>query len=151
KERLSKMRAEIAARYREQYPNGKLPPWVGVCQQCGQEFRAKYKGRKYCSIKCYRSSPDLMERLRVQSSKLALEAREAQGFHSAERLTKKCLQCGTEMYVRPKEFNTKRYCSKPCYRAYMADRFDRWIANPQGIALPQGYDEFLSQEELPCL
>ena len=33
----------------------------------------------------------------------------------------------------------------------MAERFDRWIAAPQNIALPQGYDEFLSQNELPCL
>jgi hypothetical protein len=33
----------------------------------------------------------------------------------------------------------------------MAKRFDRWIANPQSLALPQAYDEFLNSEELPCL
>ena len=33
----------------------------------------------------------------------------------------------------------------------MAKRFDRWIANPQTLALPQAYDEFLTGEELPCL
>lgn len=33
----------------------------------------------------------------------------------------------------------------------MAKRFDRHIASPQTLALPQNYDEFLQQEELPCL
>ena len=33
----------------------------------------------------------------------------------------------------------------------MAERFDRWIASPQNLALPQSYDEFLLQESLPCL
>jgi hypothetical protein len=33
----------------------------------------------------------------------------------------------------------------------MSERFDRWTANPETIALPQNYDEFLSKNELPCL
>ncbi len=33
----------------------------------------------------------------------------------------------------------------------MAKRFDRWIANPQTMALPQCYDEFMTVDELPCL
>jgi len=33
----------------------------------------------------------------------------------------------------------------------MANRFDRWISNPQEIALPQCFDEFLTLHELPCL
>jgi hypothetical protein len=33
----------------------------------------------------------------------------------------------------------------------MAKRFDRYIASPEAVALPQNYDEFLLNEELPCL
>lgn len=29
--------------------------------------------------------------------------------------------------------------------------FDRWVANPEGMALPQCYDEFLDREELACV
>jgi hypothetical protein len=32
----------------------------------------------------------------------------------------------------------------------MTKRFDRFIANPQGMALPQCYDEFLDKTELSC-
>ena len=33
----------------------------------------------------------------------------------------------------------------------MAKRFDRWIASPKNMYSPQCYDEFMTQEELPCL
>jgi hypothetical protein len=33
----------------------------------------------------------------------------------------------------------------------MANRFDRFIANPESLALPQCYDEYLTGDELTCL
>ena len=33
----------------------------------------------------------------------------------------------------------------------MAARFDRYIASPESLALPQNYDEFLTGDELHCL
>jgi hypothetical protein len=60
-----------------------------------------------------------------------------------------CLECQAEIYK--KKSQKRKYCSFVCYRAYMAKRFDRWVANPEKMALPQCYDEFLDREELPCL
>jgi endogenous inhibitor of DNA gyrase (YacG/DUF329 family) len=69
------------------------------------------------------------------------------GLHLGSAI--KCIQCGKEVWAKP---STKRkYCSRLCYRRYLAGRFDRWIASPQRIATLQNYDEFLTQEELPCL
>lgn len=59
-----------------------------------------------------------------------------------------CKECGADVYQKPSRQD--KFCSKPCYRAYLAKRFDRWIANPEGLALPQCYDEFLDREVLPC-
>jgi hypothetical protein len=55
------------------------------------------------------------------------------------------------MSLKPHKAKQRKFCSMICYRKYMAERFDRWIANPQRVNLPQAYDEFLTQEELPCL
>ena len=60
-----------------------------------------------------------------------------------------CPQCGTHFVA--KASLKKKFCSKPCYRQYMADRFDRWIASPEQLGELQNFDEFLSNEELPCL
>lgn len=45
----------------------------------------------------------------------------------------------------------QKFCSQGCYRKYMSKRFDRYIASPVTLALPQNYDEFLTQESLSCL
>lgn len=60
-----------------------------------------------------------------------------------------CLDCGEPVYSKPSR--PKKYCSKICYRSYMAKRFDRWIANPESMSLPQCYDEFLDRETLTCV
>ena len=57
-------------------------------------------------------------------------------------------QCGAKIKNRN---YIKKFCSKDCRRLHYAERFDRWVANPETLALPQCYDEFLMQEELPCL
>lgn len=66
-----------------------------------------------------------------------------------EHVEKTCPQCGNKWKQKPSA--SKKYCSALCRRQYFAERFDRWIANPQSVALPQAYDEFLLQDELPCL
>jgi hypothetical protein len=65
------------------------------------------------------------------------------------RNTLPCIECGKPYYHKPSR--PKHYCSNICRRRYFEKRFDRWIANPQEIALPQAFDEFLTQNELPCL
>jgi endogenous inhibitor of DNA gyrase (YacG/DUF329 family) len=106
----------------------------GPCPTCGKYFESR--GRKtFCSLDCYLKSPLLLERLKKQ-----------------QQLTGeiiKCRECGKEIYK--KKSSKKLYCSTACYRKYMSKRFDRWIASPEVIALPQNYDEFLTAPELPCL
>lgn len=131
---------------------GKLPPHVGICENCKQEFRCRYKGRKFCSMSCYIKSDGFQERIRATCKDVNRRKRIAVGVESPdERIIKQCLQCQTDMYVRPKTMESKKFCSSGCYRKHFAERFDRWVANPQSIALPQCYDEFLTQSELPCL
>lgn len=102
----------------------------GPCPTCGQKFGSKYK-KKYCSLKCYTSSPDVLRRLEKYN-------REKKIPPTA------CPNCGVDT---PRK---KKYCSDRCRREFFAARFDRWIANPEQVALPQNYDEFLLKQELPC-
>src|SRR5215467_8495594 len=125
---------------------GKLPPHGGTCPVCGLEFRSRRKDKIYCSIKCW-SRTDKFKAMCRETSKVIAEAGRASHEQAvAHRPQKPCLNCGQAIGPR----GTK-YCSRTCYRAFMAERFDRWIANPESIALPQCYDEFLSRDELPCL
>jgi hypothetical protein len=57
----------------------------------------------------------------------------------------KCVHCGLDA---PRQ---RKFCNDFCRRRYFAERFDRFIANPEDIALPQNFDEFLNRDELPCL
>lgn len=76
----------------------------------------------------------------------------AQYGHAPVKEVMSCLNCEKEV-LRRTGVNKKhhKYCSMVCYREYMAARFDRYIASPESLALPQNYDEFLSRDELPCL
>ena len=109
----------------------------GPCPTCERMFQSRVV-KTYCSLTCYLSSPQLRERLAARN-KLLKEGRE----------TRVCPECAATFTVKPS--NRKRFCSKTHYRSYMAERFDRWIANPCMIALPQAFDEFLNQQELTCL
>lgn len=124
-------------------------PFSGVCPQCSKEFQSRYV-KKYCSMKCYTSSDDFRAMLRANVSK-ATVARVIQmtGEPPKPRLEFDCLNCGANWVVA--HGKKTKFCNHRCYRAYMAGRFDRWMASPQGLALPQSYDEFLSQDRLPCL
>lgn len=123
-------------------------PLSGPCQQCGQMFRSRgTRPRLFCSMSCYVAS-DVFQRMLAENRKRIDELGLARG--SAPRGDYvRCLECGSETWQKPSQ--PRRFCSHVCYRAYMAKRFDRWIAQPQTLALPQGFDEFLSQNELPCL
>lgn len=104
----------------------------GVCRNCKTTFRSKTKNKLYCSLKCYIESPEAVERLK-QRNEAAAEARP------------KCLQCGE------KTKTNRKYCSNLCRRRFFDERFDRFIASPESLALPQNYDEFLCKDELPCI
>ena len=106
---------------------------LGPCPECGQMFRSQTKSKIFCSMKCFTDSPELRERL--------------QSYNNAKKTPPKaCPQCGIEFQKK-----NRKFCSKLCWRKYFAERFDRFIANPEKIALPQNFDEFMLQEELPCL
>jgi hypothetical protein len=131
-------------------------PNRGPCPTCGETFFSR-TAKVFCTLDCYVKS----DRFREVSS----AAREK--YNSPEARAKlaatnrngefiPCLECGAEIYRKKSQApgqstRVKKFCSRVCYRSYLAKRFDRWVANPQGMALPQCYDEFLDQEELPCI
>lgn len=116
---------------------------ICVCQLCGKSFESS-GARKYCSMNCYTHSPQFRAHGRANFEK-------ARGSSFGTTITVECRNCQKEITGLPHKTKKRKFCSRLCYRQYMAGRFDRWIANPQRIALPQAYDEFLSKEELPCL
>lgn len=108
-------------------------PWRGPCKQCGKMFRSRSRDRMFCSHNCYFASPECVNRLKAYNDQRRID----RGH---------CLAC-----TNPIPKGRVKYCGNSCRRQYFAERFDRWIANPESIALPQNFDEFLSQTELPCL
>ncbi len=104
----------------------------GPCPMCGKMFHTRRREKIYCSVNCYLQSDQLQQHLKEQNKR-------------KRRPLGECPQCGAAISHK------KKYCSSTCRRQYFAARFDRWIANPETIALPQCYDEFLLQNELPCL
>ena len=112
----------------------------GPCPNCGNHFKSKHK-KTYCSYDCYIKSPAFKKQCE-KGLKASLKKR---GFSLGEE--KRCKECEKPIG----RTRARKYCSRRCYRKYMSKRFDRWIASPQELALPQNYDEFLTQEELPCL
>ena len=126
-------------------------PNRGPCKHCGKEFFSR-TAKIYCSLDCYMQS-DQAKEMRKQYTYPSPEALEK--IRAALRKGKDvpCKECGKEFYQKrsTKSRLAQQFCSTPCYRSYLAKRFDRWIANPQGLALPQCYDEFLDRQELECV
>jgi len=104
---------------------------LGPCPTCGDSFKSKRKAKKYCSLGCFLNDPKTAETLRQNNE--------------AKKSRDECPICGKEKRA------ARTTCSRQCWRVYLSERFDRWIASPSQIALPQNFDEFLSQETLPCL
>jgi hypothetical protein len=124
-------------------------PNKGACVGCGNEFFSR-RDAKFCGMKCYTGSQqfsDMLKDSREKSLSPASVKKRAEKSKKGE--DKPCLECGADVYVKKSNIGRK-FCSKPCYRSYMAKRFDRHIANPESISLPQGYDAFLDKELLTC-
>ena len=125
-------------------------PSRGPCQGCGQEMHSR-RETKFCGMKCYTGSKQFTEMLAESRAKANRPESIASRAERAKRGEEHpCLECGTDVYIK-KSQKTKKFCSRVCYRSYMAKRFDRYMANPETLSLPQGYDGFLDREELPCL
>lgn len=124
----------------------------GPCIGCGAMFHSNTK-KKFCTMDCYSSSPQFKahgEAIRAKSRTPESVAKRAAAI--TKHQPQPCGFCGVEFKTKSAHAGGRsKYCSMACYRGYMNGRFDRWVASPQGLALPQCYDEFLDSEELPCL
>lgn len=120
-------------------------PSRGPCPVCRQVFESR-REKLYCSMDCYMRSPQYGAQLRVSNAARVQRA----GGDPVRGHTCACLYCGETWHVS-RLLKVRRFCSTEHRRLYFAERFDRWIASPGRIALPQAYDEFLTQDELPCL
>lgn len=106
----------------------------GPCPTCGTSFLSRTKNKIYCCFDCY-----------IQSDQFA--ATKAKNLLAINpQGPRVCAGCGAE-YSRSRK---AKYCSSLCRRKYFAERFDRWIANPEAVALPQNFDEFLARTVLTC-
>jgi uncharacterized C2H2 Zn-finger protein len=122
-------------------------PTHGPCPTCGNMFESR-TSKIYCSQTCYSASP-AFEKMREENILKAIKASAKSLEEFRELNTINCLECSAPFYQPPAK--KRRFCSNLCSRSYMAKRFDRWVASPERIALPQNFDEFLTQTELPCL
>jgi hypothetical protein len=128
-------------------------PERGPCPTCGQRFASR-TAKTFCSLKCYVASPQFAEIGAVARVKASTrESIEKRAAIARKGVVAQCLDCGEEFYQKRASANRspKLFCGRPCYRAYFSKRFDRWIADPHGMQLPQNYDEFLDNEVLRCL
>jgi len=101
---------------------------------CGNKLNTKQK--QFCSMPCYRGSEQFK----------AIYASRKTGVETA------CKACGNPIYQpRPSSGrHPKRYCNQDCRRKYYAERFDRYV-DSYTIRRPQCFDEFMTQDVLPCL
>lgn len=141
-----------ACRIAKQQERGLAARFIrGPCPTCKKTFHSNRRAI-FCGMDCYTASDQFkahgrkMQALSQTPESIAKRAAMARKYEPVP-----CLSCGIAIYPKKGGRGQKKYCSKVCYRTYMAGRFDRWIASPQGLALPQCYDEFLDAEELPCL
>lgn len=124
-------------------------PNRGPCKTCGKEFFSR-TAKIYCSLDCYVKSDQFKAHTQDMREKaLAPEVRRKMAETRKHGEVVHCLECNKEVYQ--KRSRKRKFCSTSCYRSYLAKRFDRWVANPEGMALPQCYDEFLDRDVLPCV
>lgn len=117
---------------------------LGPCPTCGEMFHSK-RLKTFCTLKCYTRSDSFIKMVRENYHKGHI----AKGISKYGREKRKCLECEIEFETILSK--KTKFCCHQHYRQYMSKRFDRKIASVEDIALPQNYDEFLTQEELPCL
>lgn len=129
--------------------------WIEVrCEGCDVIFPTANNShrKKFCCQECYLSSEYFKEHRRRYAEKCA-------ATHQSTR----CLQCDAEILSIPSLAGSRQYagdkrpraprrfCNRSCYRLFMAARFDRYMAGSTELQVPANYDEFLCQEQLPCL
>lgn len=136
----SKKATEQALREGKTLRKGVLRP---ACPVCNKKFESRYD-KKYCSLECYNKSPEFISMAKNNMEK----GRKTSSVKWAEKMKKICPVCSKEFRA---DRSKRKFCSQLCARKFRADLFDSWIANPQHITLPQCYDEFMLQNELPCL
>ncbi len=132
--------ASLRAKFSTPIPNR------GPCKHCGNNFFSR-SPKIYCSLDCYTKS--IQFRSMIEKNKKNKKESVKPGRRGKDV---KCLECEEFFYQKPatQKRRAKKYCSTTCYRSHLAKRFDRWVANPEGLALPQCYDEFFDKEELSC-
>jgi len=123
----------------------------GPCKSCGKMFVSQYD-KMFCTMDCYIKSARFREML-AERPQLSADIRAKMAENRKKGHDVPCLECGKEFYQKrqTKSHLTKKFCTRSCYRSYFSKRFDRWIASPEGMALPQCYDEFLDRDTLKCL
>ncbi len=146
--------ASLSKKAQEQAIREGKKPRIGVlagpCPICQKMYESKNTDRKYCSQACYTKSDEFKAMLKDNYKK----GNKATEKKWEEIMTKECPVCKNEFRARRSDNNklgAQKFCSQLCYRKFKAALFDAWIANPQHIAMPQNYDEFMTQKELPCL
>lgn len=123
---------------------------AGPCPVCNKMYESKNVDRKYCSQECYTKS-DQFKKMLNENYKKGIKTQLPKW---EEVTTVECPVCKENFRSRRSKYNKlgpQKFCSRLCYRKFKADLFDAWVANPQHIAMPQNYDEFMTQDELPCL
>lgn len=126
-----------------------------TCDGCGVKFQSK-DAKRFCSLPCYRTS---------EAGKEVIKSNREVWLAKHPQEQRSCINCGKTMTLpcarasgsftnvngKKRWRPPKRFCSGPCKREWFSNRFDRWVANPEKLCLPQCFDEFLSKDELPCL
>lgn len=127
------------------------PEFFNKCKTCGEKFQSSKRGKYFCRLSCYTASRKFAIDAQIEKAKrLGVKLPSMSGCRSMLSETN-CAQCGALFFVKRNRIGKEKCCKKICRRRYFAARFDRWIASPERLALPQNYDEFLTQEILRCL
>lgn len=122
---------------------------AGPCKKCGGMFESRID-KQFCSLDCYIASDQFREmQSQYWAPSDAVKAKIAETLRTGG--TVPCLECGEHFYRKQSDATRRKFCTKACYRSYMAKRFDRWVASPESMALPQCYDEFLDRDRLRCV
>jgi uncharacterized membrane protein (UPF0136 family) len=116
------------------------------CKTCDQPFESKVT-RTFCSVKCRASDPELKAQLLRN-----LAAPNSRNGPARSGDAMPCVKCGAELYLTATDRKRgKKACSRSCWRAWLAERFDRHIGAINSVNEMRGFDEYLSQSKLSCL
>jgi len=136
--------------FRKRMEERRKPPVELTCVGCGVTFsrpaNQSIGEATYCSLECYYKADKSDERLKGSIKR-------------GSRISLKCEHCDTEFSIMKSEAEfikngvprKRRFCNQVCWRLWFVVRFDAFVASAVGVEQMQSYDEFLTQESLPCL